>query len=450
MKSPIGGTLGQLQKKTQSNVDSLTNRTFGKNTTKTMDEYGWLTGNPRVDPFESAQRNVNTVQGKKPDGGSSGNEMTRIGELSQEQRDRNLGFNKDLDTGDDEYLKKRQASGQSYLDSIGASSGNYKNEMAGIMNDAKQQAADSSRVYNSSIRPALQTMMDSDMQEAGNAMTLDEAGDVNNYIHQGVRDMYNRQGSNVIRQGQQSSAVLGALGAQNAASAFGSMGPMTVGQQQALYASSQGQAGQAFARAQAEMSRLRQQGIDRGFDESDAQYQRGERAKGRAKDAVGQFGAEEDRFQERQGNYRSEIGRGAADIFGLDMGLASANRDFGDEMAGIGQNNIYNRTNRNMGVDDIHTRNQMNVQLGRAAERQADAAGKAGVFSGILGAVGTGVGAYYGGPGGAAAGGAAGTAIGGAMAPRSGPVTYPGIESPPPQQQGGYTPYSPYGQRAYA
>jgi hypothetical protein len=209
------------------------------------------------------------------------------------------------------------------------------------------------------------------------------------------------------------------------------------------------------------MSDLRQQGIDRGFEESDAQYQRGERAKGRAKDAQSQLGSEQQRFEDSQRGYRNEIGAGEADRMGIDIGTATNQRDYEDNLGDIGQSNVYNRTGRQAAAENDVYGTRTGVQAGKISAANANSANNAQILSGFLGAAGTVGGAVAGGPAGAKAGGAAGNAAGQAtQAPSQGNYQYnpyPAAQQAGPYnglQAGGADPYggssySPYGGRAY-
>ena len=393
---------------------------------------------------------------KVKSGGGSTAGLDRMNEIANTRYKTSGDLNTRMNEADIRRKAEFEETGKNYLDQTKAASGVYKNQLAELMNEARNQSTNAKKTYEYT-QPRLKDMSERDYNEAygpNGAMTLAEAGDPNNKIHQAVRDMYNTQGENVQRQGLASSGVLGALGAQNAASAFGAQGPMTVGQQQALYASSQSQAGQAFANAQKQMSDLRQQGINRGFEESDLQYQRGERAKGRSRDALKQMSDEEQRFIDSQRNFRNELGSGAADIYGIDMGQAADLRNFHDQNADLGQSNVYNAATRQLGIDDQRYGTQMGIESGKIAASNAADANNAAMVSGVLGALGTGAGAYFGGPGMGAAGGQMGRAVGQGTQPAPA-ANYGGggyqfqPYGPAERAQPQYGSYNPYGGRAY-
>ncbi len=418
-------------------------------------------GKQRIDKYDPIQKEIsNRLDGNSSSSDKKSDPIGMINALGEGQWEGTKGYNAGLKQADTDYYNRQAETGKTYLDSMSRATGAYKPVLQDLMNQAKAQADDSSKVYQGSIQPKLKGMLDADYKEAygengvGGAMSLSEAGDPNNKLMTSIRDNYNQQGANVQRQGLASSGVLGALGAQNAASAFGAQGsPMTVGQQQALYASSQGQAGQAFARAQQQMQNLRDQGNEQAFAQNTEQYNRGERAKGRAKDAGTQFADEEGRYQDRQSGYRAEQGKGAADMMGIDLGLAGATRDYNDQNASIQQGNIYNDINRAQGADNQVYGNRMATEQQRLGNANAAKAGQASMIGGITTAAGTVAGAYFGGPAGAMAGGAAGSALGNAMgggAAGGGGGGAPSANYQQYQAPMASTNQSPYGSSPYA
>jgi len=340
--------------------------------------------------------------------GAKTGEVNRIEELAQDRANHIEGFNKGLEGTDKAYRGSIKTSGQTYLDTIKGNAGTYKEKLGGLMREAEGQSKSVENTYSNTIQPQLKSMLDDAQREASGAMTLQQAGDPNNAVHQATRNMFNTEASNVQNQGLAASGVLGSLGAQNASMAFGANGPMTVGQQQALYAASQGQAGQAFANAQRKMNDLRQQGILQGYVESDRQYQRGQGAKDRHRQAVGDVsGAEADYLQRTKG-LREERGRGAADVMGIDTGLANAERDYKMDVAGADKQNAYNKANRDTAVVNARISAQQALQNAMAGGRNAVMQQNA-QYAGAAGTVGGAVaGGYFGGPAGAAAGSAAG------------------------------------------
>ena len=100
---------------------------------------------------------------------------------------------------------------------------------------------------------------------------------------------------------------------------------MTGSQLQLLNASNQQQSGLAYARAQQQMQNLRQQGLDMGFSRSDAQYNRGQDAKNRYVDSIGNYEQGMDRNNARQADFREQRGGYSGIKRGVKMG--SGQRD---------------------------------------------------------------------------------------------------------------------------
>lgn len=266
----------------------------------------------------------------------------------------------------------------------------FINKINATSAEAAAQAKDAEMTYSNDIRPRLADIMEDAQMNAESAMTLEEAGDVNNYIHQQVRGLYDIEGEKVRRRGLADTGILQAMGAQATANQMGVGGPMTGSQMQLLSANNQRQASMAYDRAAQEMERLRAQGIDRGFSESAAQYNRGQAAKDRYENSVGNYEGAMDRNIARQRGFRAE-------------GLGYGGMTHGLEQGG----NL-----RDMGfINQVYGGKQEAINQA-IAMANAENAGKAGMFTGILGGVGTAVGSYFGGPAGGAAGGAAGQSIG--------------------------------------
>lgn len=113
---------------------------------------------------------------------------------------------------------------------------------------------------------------------ADSAMTLDERDDPNNKVAMAFRESYNADAQLARQQGQQDYGVLSALGAQAAQGQFGMSGPMTSGNMGQIYAQNQNQAGEAYARAQARMYDLQQQGRKQGEEQTTLSYEAGQKA----------------------------------------------------------------------------------------------------------------------------------------------------------------------------
>lgn len=352
-------------------------------------------------------------------------ELKKAREARQNQYGETRGVLDTMENRDEQYIKNMQRHSQGYI-----------NEVEDLRNQARDQATDARQQYTNQIQPRFKDVMEDAGHQAGQAMSLQQAGDPNNQVHQAVRGMYNQQADNYGRRGLADVGVLNALGAQATAQQFGMGGPMTGAQQQLMMAANQQQSGAAFARTQQQMDRLRQQGIERGFQESDAQYARGQQAKDRYERSIGNYEGAMDRNIGRQRAFRGEDQGYSADIFGTKLGRS---RDTRDTYQGISNRDIAGINQKYGGkLEGIN----QNIAL-----QNAQNASTAQITGGVLGAAGSIGGAYFGGPAGAQAGGNAGRAMGGGAtaAPQAGGGTnyqmYNYGPQPAGQQQPGYYNY---------
>jgi hypothetical protein len=345
-------------------------------------------------------------------------QMEESRRLKEQQTGENRGVLDQLTRLEDSYKAAKDQEVAKYLD-----------EVRNLKSQAQQQATDAQQTYSNDIQPRYKGIMEDAQREAGMAMSLNEAGDPNNRIHQAVRNMYGQQAQNVGRQGLADVGVLNALGAQATAGQMGVGGPMTGSQLQLLQAGNMQQSGAAYARAQQQMERLRQQGIERGFQESNLQYERGQRAKDRYSGSVGQYEGAMDRNIGRQRGFRGEIGGYAGDMFGTQLGSYRENLGL--------RTGAQQRELAEIGRRHGASQESINQQIALA---NAQNAAQANMVGGVMGAGGTALGAYYGGPQGAKAGGDAGRSMGGGA-----------VQAPPSQQQQGYQQqqYGVYGAQPY-
>ena len=70
------------------------------------------------------------------------------------------------------------------------------------------------KTYSETIKPRLQGIMEDAQRNADQAMSLQEAGDINNKIQGQVRQSYEQQAQGENRQGIADTGVMQALGAQ--------------------------------------------------------------------------------------------------------------------------------------------------------------------------------------------------------------------------------------------
>lgn len=274
---------------------------------------------------------------------------------------------------------------QGYRDAFQAPANQLRSRMGALHDEAFQQSNDAKKTYTNTTQPRLKGIMEEAGREAQGAMTLAQAGDTNNSIHKNVRAMYDQQASNTRQQGMRDYGVLSALGAQSAQGAMGA--PMTQGGQANIYAQNQSQAGEAVARAGQRVNDLKQQGIDRGFDESSRQYERGQGAKDRYRQSVGDISAAEADYHGRSAGLRGERQGYNAGMF-----------DIENQRAGLDRDMVYAKGERQLGA--LGSRyGQMNQvldnQMAANGQRQA---GQMRVLGSMIGAGGQVAGAYAGKP----------------------------------------------------
>ncbi len=303
-----------------------------------------------------------------------------------------------------------------------------------LKTDATSQAKDASATYTNTIRPELMNAMEDSKKQASQAMSLKDAGDPNNAVHKAVRGMYDTQAQGVGRQGLADAGVLASLGAQ-AMQGQMSGGPMTGGQMQALQGANMSQSGQAFARAQQRMNDLRQQGIDRGFSESAAQYDRGTDARDRYSGSIMNIQNAQGANQSQQQGYRGEIGGYNQQLSAQQIGELDRNMGARGGLNALQYGQKQGQQSRELGrLGDMYGGQQQGI-AGRMAQSGAQTSGMIGMLGQVGGSA---AGGYFGGAGGAAAGGQAGKQLGNgseSQAPQGQPSYGQGA------QQGGYYNY---------
>lgn len=290
----------------------------------------------------------------------------------------------------------------------------WLNKAKGLSDEADQAAKNSASTYSNTLQPAYKNNMEDAQKNASSAMTLQEAMDPNNRVQTAVRGMYENQAQNENRALLGSTGVLQSLGAQNFASQLAGAGPMTGGQLQALMAGNQQQSGAAFARGQGRIQNLRDQGLNRGFEQSNWAYGRGQEAKDRALQGTKEYEAAGTREMGRQSDLRGERG------------------GWGQSIQAQTQAPIY----REQALENARINNNMANITAELNKINADAYQHGKILQGGLGAMGALGGAYMGGAQGAQVGQQVGSGIG------EGAV-------PPPQQANYSNPYGndPYAQR---
>lgn len=360
--------------------------------------------------------------------GMDRSKQKELGEESQRAGEEEIGARggvlQGMNTADEEYAKKYGES----LDQYNREQDAYDNTIISTINrnqqQARDQASNAQTVYTNDIQPRMKSSMEDAQREASSAMSLADAGNPNSAYQKQIRGMYDELGQGEMKQGIADFGVLSALGSQATQNTMGSGGPMTGAQLQLLGAQNQQQASGAYQAARRRMDALKQQGIERGFDESGKQYERGQMAKDRYRQSIGDYEGGLDRNIARQGRFRDEDVALGERLHGVESGVAS--RRFGGAAAkgSLQRGNVYNRSNRELSqLDAIYGNRQAGI-ANQIAEANAENAQKSGMIGGILQAGATGAGAYYGG----AQGAKTGNMIGGSVAG--------GMQSQPPPQQG--------------
>lgn len=291
---------------------------------------------------------------------------------AQEQYDRSQPILGAMNEADTKYKGMYDKSATEYKGARDAYVNDYLQGSARLRQEASDQGTNAQKTYTNDIQPKLKANMEA-------AMTLQQAGDVNNSVHTGVRGLYNKQGQKARTQGLQDFGVLSALGAQAAGQQFGSGTPMTAGMQGQIYAQNQSQAGNAYAKAQQRMHDLEQQGIDRGFTESAAQYDRGQQA-------IGNFIGAEGEYLNRGRDTRGELAGYDADRLGVQTGRAGEDMDLAMGGAGLGRDIVYNKGERDLGALGQYYGTQGSIIAGRQEEEQGRRAGMGQLYGSLIGA----------------------------------------------------------------
>ncbi len=283
----------------------------------------------------------------------------------------------------------------------------YRNRVRTLAQEADNSANDARNVYRG-MSTEYRNMQEDANANAADAMSLRDYMDPNNRVATSVRSLYDARGEEERARGQQDFGVLSALGSQATGTMASGMGPLTVGQQVAMQAQNQRQAGEAYSAAQRRMQNLRDQGLQMGFDRTDAAYAAGESARTRRENVARDRRSHEGEFRgfemanrgEREGlrqNERaSEMSR-----FGRQTSRAGEDRGMAMELERARMAEVM----RSAGASEA----AIQLKLQQMAAEQAQYASMVG--SGVS-AVGSVFGGMTGGPAGAAAGNAVGQGIG--------------------------------------
>lgn len=312
-------------------------------------------------------------------------------------------LNQTLNGADTKYLDTYNDEKSRYLGEASGLLSQYQTKINDLSAQATNQASDATDTYTNTILPELKNVMGTAKTNASQAMSLEQAGDPNNPVMKAVRDLYNKQGQQARLQGQQDFGVLSALGAQSAQGQFGAAGnPMTAGQMGQIYAANQGQAGNAYAKAQQRMYDLQQQGIDKGFDQSNQIYQFGQQAQDRYGNSIKDIQNSQDQYYDSQGKFRGELGGYAGDLFGagaayntdqMNMNMMGSDIAKGNAYAGTGRE--QNALNQKYGAQQQAANNDLAASTANNASKgqfiSSMASLGAGSFGGAAGSAGAGM-----------------------------------------------------------
>ncbi len=289
------------------------------------------------------------LQGLNPYDTGKSNKIAKEGEAkAEEQYQAGHAVSEKMGEADDRYGQDYENAANDYQHSQNIHNEGYKGDLSKLESEAGTQSTDAKKQYTNTIQPRLKGIMEDAGKEAKGAMTLQQAGDPNNSVQQAVRGMYDKQAQGAQKQGMADYGVMSALGAQAAGGQFGSGGPMTSGAMGQIYGQNQAQAGNAYAKAQGRMHDLQQQGIDRGFDESSKQYDRGQGAKDRYSKSIGDMDSAENSYLDKTSRLRDERGGYAGERFGVDSNANADRFNQANQAAGIKQQASFGRGERDL------------------------------------------------------------------------------------------------------
>lgn len=321
------------------------------------------------------------------------------------------GYLDKMATQEDAYYGDLYNRGISYRDARNKRMNDYANELDTLRGEVEGQAKRADETYSNTVLPELKNIMERAKTDSADAMSLKEAGDPNNAVQRAVRDLYDQQAQGVGKQGLADSGVLQAMGAQSIAGQLGSS-PMTGGQMASLFGASQSQAGQAYSRAQGQMQRLREQGLERGFSESDKQFQRGQQAHERYRQGVGDYEGAAGRREQMASGFRGEKRDLGREKYGTNLSAQDFDYGFTQGMADTQQGMKMGQLQRGMGAAQDYYGGLAGQAQGNLAAAQANQSGKIGVWGNLAAAGVQAAGSAAGGGGGGGGGGQAGAPMG--------------------------------------
>lgn len=303
---------------------------------------------------------------------------------AQELYEKTQGINQKFNAADTQYKGAFDTASTDYLGNAKKYIGDYQSIINGLSDQSKKQATDATNTYTNVLLPEMKNALEMSKKNAESAMTLEEAGDPNNAVQKAVRGMYDKLGETERMRGQQDFGVLSALGAQAAGLQFGAgSDPMTSGMMGQIYSRNQEQAGNAYAEAMRRVRDLQQQGINRGFDQSNWLYEQGQQAQDRYGQRIGQYQDLERNYNADQAGYRQEQQGYAGDILGTNAAYNTDVYNMGMTGAGIDRDNAYAGTGREQTALNQLYGGEQQAANNEAAAGQANNASKGQFISSI-------------------------------------------------------------------
>jgi hypothetical protein len=153
-----------------------------------------------------------------------------------------------------------------------------------------------------------------------------------------------------------------------------------------IYAQNQGQAGEAYAKAQQRMYDLQQQGIDKGFDQSNYLYEQGQQAQDRYGTSIKALQEGEGAYYDQQGKFRDEQSGYAGDIYDVNSGLNADRFGVNTTLADIQKGNAYAGGGREQSALDTRMGVQQQGISNQLAAQSAQSTANTGLIGSAIGA----------------------------------------------------------------
>ncbi len=370
-----------------------------------------------------------SVSGETEDKKIKGAEQN-IGDIRKQGRTEEEGYLGQLDTQDEALKGQLGSQWSTYKDARDQDINKYADSRKQAGEDIRGYMDDASKQYTGTIQPRLQGLMEDAEKNNKSAMTLEQSMDPNNSVQLATRKRYEDQAQGEGRQGLADVGVMQALGAQNFGTQLTASGaPMTGGQMSALMGQNMSQAGAAMANTQRRIQGLRDQGIERGYSESDKAYGRGQDANARYRQSIGDVESAGGRNREELGGYTKQNLGLAREKYDIGTGQAKENMTGEGALSGLSHQLGTAGTNRRLASSQKNTAGMVEDQNSRIKGFQGSKEQKAKGLSGLFSAGGGMLGNMFGGKGNGGGGGGSGKGGGGGGSGDSEPVDEEGIDA---------------------